>query len=373
MGQRDHYASSPYRLAVFAGAVAFCLSLALVLPMLPIWNGPDESDARPPAKVAVPARDKMPEESFHPQQILDPLPPVTDGIKVLSAREAQGKVFDEEFVLGLAVSKHARAYPINMLSDPSREILNDAHAGRPIAVTWCDRCQSAVVFDRRTGGKTLTLFTTGARWKDNMVMQDKETSSLWLQISGRAESGPLKGRELEILPSAVTDWASWRANHPDTTVLMLPRVARRYVHHSRYAQFPPERDFFDHLLVGVRGSERHRAWLFAALRKHPVVNDDMDKVPVLVVFDSLRSSAQVFRRDVDGRTLTFRRLDGKHLRDDQTGTTWNAFVGQATAGRLLGYSLRPVPATVALSSAWMDLFPSTELGRTVALEELRAN
>ena len=38
--------------------------------------------------------------------------------------------------LGVEVGGEARAYPINMLSGPNREILNDTLGGRPIAATW---------------------------------------------------------------------------------------------------------------------------------------------------------------------------------------------------------------------------------------------
>ena len=41
-----------------------------------------------------------------------------------------------ELVLGVTVGKESRAYPINMLTGPSREILNDTLGGQAIAATW---------------------------------------------------------------------------------------------------------------------------------------------------------------------------------------------------------------------------------------------
>jgi len=43
---------------------------------------------------------------------------------------------DNELVLGLELNGEARAYPINMLTGPSREIINDTLGGIPIAATW---------------------------------------------------------------------------------------------------------------------------------------------------------------------------------------------------------------------------------------------
>ena len=43
---------------------------------------------------------------------------------------------DDELVLGVEVNGYARAYPINMLKGPYREIINDKLGGKAIAATW---------------------------------------------------------------------------------------------------------------------------------------------------------------------------------------------------------------------------------------------
>ena len=75
-------------------------------------------------------------DEFRPRQVLrKPLPAITR-FPIVSAEKAAGKINDAELVLGVALGKEARAYPINMLTGPSREILNDTLAKRPIAATW---------------------------------------------------------------------------------------------------------------------------------------------------------------------------------------------------------------------------------------------
>jgi hypothetical protein len=39
-------------------------------------------------------------------------------------------------VLGVTIGKASRAYPINMLTNPTREIINDKLGGKNIAATW---------------------------------------------------------------------------------------------------------------------------------------------------------------------------------------------------------------------------------------------
>jgi hypothetical protein len=52
------------------------------------------------------------------------------------AADMATRVNDADLVLGVVVGDAARAYPINMLTGPSREIINDTLGGRAIAATW---------------------------------------------------------------------------------------------------------------------------------------------------------------------------------------------------------------------------------------------
>ena len=75
-------------------------------------------------------------EEFRPQVVIRrPFPPITD-IPVMSAAEADRQLRPAELVLGVTVGEHARAYPINMLTGPRREIINDELGGAAIAATW---------------------------------------------------------------------------------------------------------------------------------------------------------------------------------------------------------------------------------------------
>ncbi|NNC90526.1 MAG: DUF3179 domain-containing protein [Akkermansiaceae bacterium] len=75
------------------------------------------------------------EADFNPRKVVAPFPAITDA-KHVPAKEAGKFVSDDELVLGVAVGGEARAYPINMLTNPTREIVNDHVGGRAIAATW---------------------------------------------------------------------------------------------------------------------------------------------------------------------------------------------------------------------------------------------
>lgn len=65
-----------------------------------------------------------------------PRQPVVEGFEVLSAEQADEVLGDDELVIGVEIDGQARAYPINMLTGPAREIINDELAGSAIATTW---------------------------------------------------------------------------------------------------------------------------------------------------------------------------------------------------------------------------------------------
>ena len=67
--------------------------------------------------------------------VLAPLPIVTE-FEHVSAAEAEGQVDVDELVMGVVIDGQARAYPVNMMHGPEREIFNDELGGRSIAATW---------------------------------------------------------------------------------------------------------------------------------------------------------------------------------------------------------------------------------------------
>ncbi len=75
-------------------------------------------------------------EGFHPVTVIPrSFPPITD-VPIATAAEADAKLQGSELVLGIVVGNRARAYPINMLTGPQREIINDTLGDVPIAATW---------------------------------------------------------------------------------------------------------------------------------------------------------------------------------------------------------------------------------------------
>lgn len=74
-------------------------------------------------------------ESFYPENVVPRQQPLTE-FQTVPVSEAGDRIDDRELVLGVVVGDEARAYPINMMTGPRREIFNDTLGGRAIAATW---------------------------------------------------------------------------------------------------------------------------------------------------------------------------------------------------------------------------------------------
>lgn len=193
-------------------------------------------------------------------------------------------------VIGLALGGEAKAYPVSVLN--WHEVVDDTVGGRPVAVTWCPLCFTAMVFDREVQGRTLTFRVSGKLYRNNLVMYDVETGSLWSQEAARAIAGPLEGAELRLLPSELAPWAAWREQHPGSLVLEPPGL-RNYGSdpYLGYATSPdtlypvarPDARLPAKALVyGLRAGGEAKAYPFDVLRREGVVNDAIGGVAVVL-------------------------------------------------------------------------------------------
>jgi len=106
-----------------------------------------------------------------------------------------------------------------------REMVNDTLGGRDLGIPYCTLCGAAQAYftDRLPAGvKRPVLRTSGLLIRSNKVMYDVETYSVFDTFLGKAVTGPLAeiGLELEQATVVTSDWGSWRAAYPQTTVLV---------------------------------------------------------------------------------------------------------------------------------------------------------
>jgi len=172
------------------------------------------------------------------QEILAGGPP-RDGIPALShpphASAESAPWSDDTMVIGVAWNGEARAYPLDILI--WHELVNDTLGGLPVLVSFCPLCGTGIVFDRRIDGSDRTFGVSGLLYRSDLLLYDRETESLWSQISSTAVTGPSRGRRLSQVRTRIMPWGRWRKQHPDTTVLTRDTGHRRDYERSPYGDY----------------------------------------------------------------------------------------------------------------------------------------
>ncbi|MBC8287793.1 MAG: DUF3179 domain-containing protein [Nitrospinae bacterium] len=243
--------------------------------------------------------------------------PGKDGIpailkpKFISVEEADKTLLKKnDRILGYVYNGQAKAYPIKILN--WHEIVNDRVGGASRVVTYCPLCGTGMVFD--TQGRNLTFGVSGLLYQSDMLLYDHQTESLWSQIKSEAVTGNLTGARLKLLPSTHTNWASWKAMHPETRVLSDNTGYRRDYDRDPYQgyetserlmfgvsaksrKYPPKEK-----VIGVKLGEVTKAYPFSELNKvDSPVKDVLDKRPIQIFYD--RKSRTAVIRDENNREI----------------------------------------------------------------------
>ena len=200
----------------------------------------------------------------------------------------------------------------------------------------------------------------------NFLMRDEETGSYWQQINGRAISGPLAGRQLTLVLSDELNFAVWKSEEPEGTVLKdVAAYASGYAHKNwdtRMQRAPTVIDFPEHglkardLMLGIQAFGASRAFPYDQVVRERLVKDRVGGEPVLLVVGLDGQSVRAFRDRVAGvaGAPDFYRLTGNQapalLMDAATGSTWS-FQGCAISGKAKGQCLERIPM---LKDYWFD-------------------
>ena len=148
--------------------------------------------------------------------------PAADNPPVSTAEKATW-LKDDDIVFGIEVNGEYRAYPRRIME--VREMVNDTLGGRDLGIPYCTLCGAAQAYftDQLPEGiERPILRTSGLLSRSNKVMYDIRTHSVFDTFLGKAVTGPLAEKNLQLKQAAVitTDWGTWKRAHPETTVLI---------------------------------------------------------------------------------------------------------------------------------------------------------
>lgn len=311
--------------------------------------------------------------------------PAIDRPRFVSLEAAAAWLAPQEPVIALALSGKARAYPLQIMT--WHEIVNDRLGGTYVTVTFCPLCYSAIAFDRTLGGKVYDFGVSGMLRHSDMVMFDRQTETLWQQLSGEGIVGTLAGERLRALPAQIISFAQFAEAYPAGEVLSRETGHRRnygqnpYVGYDDIDQRPYRRFFTQPFDDRLRPMEKvitvtlggiDKAYPHRVTRQAGVVHDTIGGQPVVVFHASgavsaldaaeIKASREVgstgvFDPRLDGTTYRFVLHEGAFT-DEETGSRWD-ITGRAVSGPMAGQQLMPYPHGDFFSFAWFAFKPET--------------
>jgi hypothetical protein len=317
--------------------------------------------------------------------------PPKDGIPAIDrpsfegVAQARNGIDPKEPVMVVQHGARVKAYPLQILI--WHELVNDEIAGLPILVSYCPLCNSAIVFDRRVGGKTHDFGVSGMLRHSDMIMYDRATDSLWQQITGEAIVGGLTGERLSMVASQTVDFKEFANTFPEGEVLSRNTGYSRPYGQSPYAGYekgdrpivpvklpknlrlrPLER------VVTIQDGEKSKAYPLSILRRERLMEGRVNSRDFVIFYrkgavSSVDSKRIADSGDVGSATVFSPYLHQKRLRftlrndlitDTETGSHWNLF-GIATDGPLAGNHLTPIDHGTYFAFAWLIFRPDTEI------------
>lgn len=270
-------------------------------------------------------------------------------------------------VIGVEENNRSRAFPLRILN--RHEIVNTEIDGEPIVVTYCPLCRSGVTYSRELDGETLEFGVSGKLLDANLVMYDRETESYWSQIGGKAVTGPMVPKELELKFSSITNWSSWKDAHPKTEVLsrntgIYPVSSYDSNPYSDYGN-REEVGYGVEEVDGRLGSKKivygvviggeAKAYTREALENEKIIKDTVGGEPVAVFVRPDDGSVNALIRSKDGEKVDLTLTENGLV--DSTGKEWS-FKGNSTS---TGGKLNRVIPQGFYWFAWSKFHPDTKL------------
>ena len=255
-------------------------------------------------------------------------------------------------VVGIDIDGDARAYPLQFIGYHHQ--VRDTAGGRAVMVSYCTVCRTGRVFSPVVDGKVETFRLVGMD-HFNAMFEDRTTRSWWRQATGRAITGPMKGKVLTEIPSVQVTLAQWLALHP-TSLIMQPDSTMLHRYPTTYAYETGESrstltgtdtaSWNDKSwVVGITLNGESVAYAWNRLRKERAVNDIVGGTPLVVVMSADGKNFFAFERPHSATRFAAR---GDSL----------VAKGQAHA---LGRSTLPtVPASQEFWRSWRTFHPGTK-------------
>ena len=285
-------------------------------------------------------------------------------------------------VTGIRIGDDVRAYAHQILDQ--HEIVNDSFDGKSVAVTFCPLTGTSIGVNRILNGNNAEFGVSGLLFRNNLIMYDRSTNSLWSQMQLRSIGGSLGGNDADVVQLIETSWATWKTMYPDSKVLNTNTGYNRnydlFVYGSDYTTnhnsilFPIRnedprlnRKVRVHALIPPNADENSvtRAYPIQEFGGNTIIiRDHYMSDDYLLVGNSRLDLVNAFNLVSQfEKSLEFETLEEAQLpavMKDQHGNLWDIF-GYAVSGPNAGEQLTEARSYTGYWYALADFYPDIEL------------
>jgi hypothetical protein len=340
---------------------AVLLSLSLASCLGPAMSAAPGA-APPPGKPS-----GNPPQSAAPQgkPAAEALPPL-DHSPLLRAKMATFMTPNEP-VFAVKMGEDARAFPLRILD--WHAVSNDTINFIPTALAYCRPCGSVVLYRTDTPKGTLTLAASGRYRDGDQLLVDRQTGTLWKQLTGTPVEGPLAGSGivLQPLPVVLTTWSSWFQDHPETRVLSLDTGFQRdYKPGARPADDPPVTVSHPNPALpesspvyGVVVGGAARAYPVDRVAKQGVIDDELGGRAIVIVADPgadpKSRTIRVYERGDRAFIRSGHAFLGANFVNDENGHPWK--IDEESLVATDGKKVPRLPGRLTNWAGWAAAYP----------------
>jgi len=210
-------------------------------------------------------------------------------------------------------------------------------------------------------------------WRRGVMVVKGKDGTLWSALSGRAIGGPQRGKRLQRIPSALTEWRHWLMLHPESTAYDL-FDGKKYP----LAELPAEMNTeavqsmgkVDPRLpattevMGVECGGAQKAFPLDAKTERACYVDIVGEIPVAVFWYGPTRTAVAWKSRLGDRTLSFYASESSPetapFKDKETGTRWT-LAGRGVDGPLRGQELDWADSVQCRWYAWSAEYLETQV------------
>jgi len=277
---------------------------------------------------------------------------------------------DTEFVIGTVINGIARAYPHSIMN--WHEIANVQTGDDYHSLIYCPLTGTASLWTIPTGYRNKTFGVSGKLYNSNIIPYDRESNSNWVQMLAQSVNGNKKGEFIEVSAVLETSWATWKAMHPDTTVLSNQQGFSRNYNSYPYGSYLSDTNLLFSVanedsrlhpkarVLGINNNGVNKVYPVSDFTADiEVINENPGASAYVVVGSSTLSFAIAFSSiATDGTELTFTAIQNAlpAVMVDNEGNEYDA-LGTAVTGARTGQQLVLESDFIGFWFAWVAIHP----------------